>query len=1111
MRIALSVRASRVAPVTLIVHRAERADLLVPGLAAVLREPQADPFAMELVLVPARGVERWLSQQLSHLLGNAPGSADGVCAGVEFRSPASLIAEVLGTRDEDPWHPDVLAWSVLRVLDRSVGEPWARVVVDHLGYLFEPGSDEFVLRQGRRFAVARRLAGLLAAYAGQRPHLLVDWEAGGNGDGTGRALPADLAWQPELWRRVLADVGAPSPVVRHRDVVAALSSGSLALDLPPRLSLFGHTRLSRSEAELLAAVGERREVHVWMPHPSDALWAARAVPSLGTRRLDDESHLAVEHPLLATMGRDVREAQAVLEAVHARDGGAVPGPTRPRTLLGAIQADIAAARAPRQAVGLGEDTGVRGSVQVHACHGPARQVEVLREVLLNLLDADPTLEPRDIVVMCPDIDVFAPLIQASFGLGEAVAGSHPGHRLRVMLADRSPTQTNPLLGVLTKILDLGDGRAEASRVLDLLAEEPVRRRFGFSESDLETLTRWVTNSGIRWGWDERGRAAYGLDAFVQNTWKFGLDRVLAGVALSDDSDATLKTTAPYDDVSTTDIALAGRLAEAIERLQRCAERFGGAHGAAEWFALLSSTVERLAEPAYGEEWQQAQLHRELSALGEEAGESTVLRLGDIRAMLHRQLGGRPTRANFRTGTLTICTLTPMRSVPHRVVCLLGIDDRVFPRGGTLDGDDVLGRIPLVGERDQRGADRQLFLDAVMAATEHLVISYTGFHESTGAPRPPAVPLREFLDVVEVAAPGFKIAEHKSQAFHPAYLGVPERGVLLPQSYDSDSARAARVAASPRHPAPRLIDVRLPPAPLGDIALTDLREAVFSPAKAFVRQRLMTEVPRERDEVSDSMPAAVGGLAAWQSGDRMLQALLRRHDLGDVLHREWQQGAAPPGAYGWHGVKEAAKTAHKLVEEFRSSIGEQESTDTDVDIKLADGRRVVGTVPGVFGNRLVRVGYSTLGAKSRLQLWLDLVALSAADPGAGFVGRTIGRGPEAGVDPVRGTFRPVVDPLGVLESLVALHDRALTQVIPLEQETARAWALVVHRRRNAPDWMIQRDAREAWNKSRPPELTHAWGRRPRWEEARDLPGPDGQPVFGHEALGLWLPILQSEEE
>lgn len=243
---------------TLIVHRAERADLLVPGLAAVLREPQADPFAMELVLVPARGVERWLSQQLSHLLGNAPGSADGVCAGVEFRSPASLIAEVLGTRNEDPWHPDVLAWSVLRVLDRSVGEPWARVVVNHLGYLFEPGSDEFVLRQGRRFAVARRLAGLLAAYAGQRPHLLVDWEAGGNGDGTGRALPADLAWQPELWRRVLADVGAPSPVVRHRDVVAALSSGSLALDLPPRLSLFGHTRLSRSR------------VNCWLLSVSDA-------------------------------------------------------------------------------------------------------------------------------------------------------------------------------------------------------------------------------------------------------------------------------------------------------------------------------------------------------------------------------------------------------------------------------------------------------------------------------------------------------------------------------------------------------------------------------------------------------------------------------------------------------------------------------------------------------------------------------------------------------------------------------------------------------------------------------------------------------------------------
>ena len=143
------------------------------------------------------------------------------------------------------------------------------------------------------------------------------------------------------------------------------------------------------------------------------------------------------------------------------------------------------------------------------------------------------------------------------------------------LADRSPTQTNPLLGVLAKLLELADGRAEASRVLDLLATDAVRRRFGFTEDALEKITGWVTRTGVRWAWDEAGRERFGLTAFKQNTWRFGLDRVLAGVALSDDSGLWLGPTLPLDDVSTTDVVVAGRLAEAIDRLQALHRR---AHG-----------------------------------------------------------------------------------------------------------------------------------------------------------------------------------------------------------------------------------------------------------------------------------------------------------------------------------------------------------------------------------------------------------------------------------------------------------------------------------------------------------------------------------------------------
>ncbi len=1096
---------------TLIVHRAARADLLADGLADLLHEPLADPFAQELVLVPAKGIERWLSQRLSHRLGHGTGREDGVCAGVRFRSPRSLVAQVLGTEEHDSWSPDQLAWPLLRVVDAVAGEPWARVLSTHLGHGVED-EEEAQLRRGRRYAVSRRLAGLFATYALQRPQLLEDWERGGSGDGAGGRLEPDLAWQPQLWRRLVQEVGEPGPVARHAAALERLRAGTVPLDLPERLSLFGHTWLAATEAELLEALGSHRDVHLWMPHPSEQLWQARLDAPRTVWRREDHSHEAVTHPLLAAMGRDLRETQAVLLRVGATSAPASGPPVRPETVLGRLQADVAANREP-SGCGLEDD-----SIQVHACHGPARQVEVLREVILGLLADHPDLEPRDIVVMCPDIETYAPLITGAFGLGDAVAGSHPGHRLRVMLADRSPTQTNPLLGVLAAMLDLGDGRAEASRVLDFLALEPVRRRFGFSEDHLERITRWVTRAGVRWAWDETGRGRYGLAEFQQNTWRFGLDRILSGVALSDDSHLWLGPTLPLDDVSTTDIAVAGRLAEAVDRLQALTAELSGTHSVEHWLQVLRDGVEQLADVPRGEEWQVAQLHRELAGLAGSAGAgpagaapaasgsgSTLeLRLPDVRALLDSRLGGRPTRVSFRTGTLTVCTMTPMRSVPHRVVCLLGVDDGVFPRGGATDGDDVLARLPMVGERDARSQDRQLFLDAVMAAEEHLVITYTGFHEATGQPRPPAVPVREFLDVVSRTTSAQVVQEHRSQAFHPDYLQPPR-----PFSFDPHAAAAARAASRPRvAPAP-LHALDLGPAAPGDVELADLVDAVTSPVRTFLRRRLEIDLPREQEEVADSMPVSLDGLETWQVGDRLLSELLRGCPLDDALQMEWRRGTMPPGRFGWRQTQRIAACAGPLAEMFETSTQGAPSRARELGVDLGDGRRLVGSVTGLYDNRLVRVGYSRLRAKHRLEAWVSLVALAAATPGP-WVARAIGRA-ERGDDPARATYSAPEDPSGVLRDLVALHDLALTRVVPLTADCGRRFAQT--RDSSRPPWMVERDLADEWRKgNRAIELQVAWGRRPTWPDVTAEPAEQSGPHrFGELAQRLWGPVLAAEVE
>ena len=332
-------------------HRAERTDLLADGLGALLSRPLDDPFADELVIVPAKGVERWLSQRLSHVLGRGAGQ-DGICAGISFRNPRSLIAELTGTRDDDPWAPDALVWPLLSAIDDSRDQPWCTTLATHLGH-FEDGEEK-ELRQGRRYAVARRLAGLFASYARQRPQLLVDWLAG---DTAG--LDADVRWQAHLWRALVERVPADPPHIRHAKVLTRLQESPA--DLPERLSLFGHTRLPATEIELLQALATHHDLHLWLPHPSDELWRSLTGHRGPVPRRDDTSHRSVSHPLLATLGRDLRELERGLPADPATDEY-LGSPAHPGTLLGWLQSDIAAnAVRPAGRVHRPEDR----SVQVH--------------------------------------------------------------------------------------------------------------------------------------------------------------------------------------------------------------------------------------------------------------------------------------------------------------------------------------------------------------------------------------------------------------------------------------------------------------------------------------------------------------------------------------------------------------------------------------------------------------------------------------------------------------------------------------------------------------------------------------------------------------------------
>ena len=273
-------------------------------------------------------------------------------------------------------------------------------------------------------------------------------------------------------------------------------------------------------------------------------------------------------------------------------------------------------------------------------------------------------------------------------------------------------------------------------MLDLCAQPPVARRFSFTADDLDRLAQLVAASGVRWGLDMASRKPYGLDHLGQNTWAAGLDRLLLGVTMDEEGNHFIGTALPLDEVDSSDVELVGRLAEFVDRLGTALTAFAADHPMPRWVELAKETIEALTATSTADSWQTGQAFRVLTALaGSEAAEQAVLTRAELQALLADGLGGRAGRANFRTGTLTVCTMYPMRSVPHRVVCLLGMDDLAFPRRTRSDGDDVLAGDPWVGDRDRRSEDRQLLLDAIMSATEHLLVLYSGADPRTGAHAP----------------------------------------------------------------------------------------------------------------------------------------------------------------------------------------------------------------------------------------------------------------------------------------------------------------------------------------------------------------------------------------
>jgi len=986
----------------------------------------------------------------------ARAGGEGICAGVRFEPLAGLESLVSG-RDpaDDPWAPERLVWRVLELVDaRTEGlEPLAH----HLA-----ASEQ-------RYANAARVAFLLDRYARLRPGLLQAWSDAASPDDLGLGFDT---WQPVLWRALHTCVPGPDPVRRRAALLAELAAGRGALDAPA-IGVFCPRQLTEPDADLLAALAAGRRVDAWLRVAGPA---------------------ASEHPLAVRLGSRGAETAALL-AERAASVVDLGTPTRPATLLGALQEDLALGRAPEPRK---LATGHR-SLRVHASHAPDRQAEVLREVLAGLFADDPTLEPRHVVVACPDPGALAPHLSAVFS-GDDGPDAHPGRTFRVQVVERGAAETNALYGLVREVAQLGTTRATAGQLLSLATHPFVARRFGFGDDDADRLGDLVEHAAVRWGLNDAHRAAYGLDRVRQGTWQVGVQRLLLGEALSDDALASVGVIAPVDDVESSDVVQLGGLAELVSRVSRLVRRPERA-SAAQWVEHLRAIVDQLADVPFDESWQLAQFWSVLELVGRRSGDSPApLGAADALALLDAEFARRTGRPAYGDGSLVVCGLTALAQVPHRVVCLVGLDERSFPRRGLADGDDLLAADPRPGEPDHGRDDRQSVLDAVGAATDGLVIIYQGWSSHTLERRPAPAGV---LEVVEAAAatcgvPGESlVVDEPLQPFSPTLFGAE------PRSFDRAALRGARALVSPRRgPAPSRYAVgHLPLSePVRALEREQLRTFLAHPARYFLRERAGLTIGDDQGAAQE-IPLELDSLALWQVGDRVLDRLLRGHGIEEARHAEWLRGDLPPGNLGRRQLDGVTDTAVRVARDAAPFLEDEPGLHL-IDLDL-DGVRLTGRAT-TRGDVTLSVEYSKVAPRHLAQAWVDALALTVAlerpTDAVLFGGGRRKRLSAPDPDVAR----------SVLSTLTYLAVEGQSRVLPLPPRVAQLWA-ECRARNTDPMADRNRDRFWSWDRDQVWDAVLPAGARP-WDEL-----VDGEPwaqrgertVLGSLAQLIWRPIVRAE--
>ncbi len=932
------------------IYTSNRMELLVEYLTQVLKAQPLPPLVAETVVVQSQGMARWLAMELARRYG--------VWANGSFPFPNAFLRQIFAqVLDEElaleKWQRPVLVWRILQLLPDLCGSEAFRQVA---AYATTPLKS---------YQLAVAMADLFDQYVIYRPDMIRAWEAGGEG-----------GWQALLWRRLRADIDQPYRADLFERCLDLLNSDHCCLGtLPPRVAIFGISSMPPSHLEILHALGRHAEVNIFFLNPCDKEWGD-IIPEATISRLErttgldrDSQFLGQDNPLLASMGRLGRDFFHLL-LDHEAEEQAFPLAPEGDSLLAVIQADILKLRDATP--GHGSDD----SLCFISCHSPMREVEALHDHLLGLFSADGDLEPRDILVMAPDISSYAPLVEAVFAGNDQPI-------LPYTIADQSHGEEECIAGFF-QILALAPSRFKALDLVALFEISALRRRFQLSLDDVSLISNWLAELRICWGRDGADRARFGLPPHPDNSWQAGLDRLLLGFAMADDQ--LFSGILPYDGAH-LEPELAGRFLAFYHAIGQWADRLMEQYDLPGWSSLLLQLSSDLFSPDQDEERQMQVLRTALAALSQEASLAAFdqgLGLDVVMDRVRKAVSQDLSPYGFMGGGITFCSLLPMRAVPFKIICLLGMNDGDFPRSPARFGFDLMVNEFRRGDRSMRFDDRYLFLEALLSARDQLYISFLGRSVVDDSERAPSVLVRELLEyVARLCSPvgatdkeqqlilSSLVTQHHLQPFDAAYF----RGEGA--SFSEKNLSAAQELI--RHSQGRVdFGGGLPLPEAGEerrhLDLAALQRFWQSPARFFCEQRLGLRLEGEEDPLAEDEPFSLGGLDRYELSRDLVQGLLAAEPL--TLDEVRARGILPHGAMAevvFDGVEAKAQAFAAQVEElgggvFASHSGSLVLGSYHLEVELANVNSL-----GQFHYR-----FGKMDGRHILRTWISHLALNSLD-------------------------------------------------------------------------------------------------------------------------------------